>query len=63
MLDSIPYDVAEMIQNIAIDMGVSPQGVLCSALDLRPSIAAEKEEYHLYEKEYWAFMLLCAVVI
>lgn len=64
-LDSIPYEVAEMIQNIANDkMGVRPQGVLCSALDLRPSINTPKENvYHLYEKEYLPFVLLCGVVI
>lgn len=63
-LDSIPYVVAEMIQNIANEMGVSPQGVLCSALDLRPSINTPKENiYHLYEKEYLPFILLGAVVL
>lgn len=64
-LDSIPYEVAEMIQNIANDkMGVRPQGVLCSALDLRPSINTPKEKiYHLYEKEYLPFVLLCGVVL
>lgn len=64
-LDSIPYEVAEMIQNVANDkMGVRPQGVLCSALDLRPSINTPKEKiYHLYEKEYLPFVLLCGVVI
>lgn len=64
-LDSIPYEVAEMIQNIANDkMGVRPQGVLCSALDLRPSINTPKENvYHLYEKEYLPFVLLCGVVL
>lgn len=63
-LDSIPYEVAEMIQNVAKQMGVRPQGVLCSALDLRPSIDTPKETiYHLYEKEYLPFVLLCGVVI
>lgn len=63
-LDSIPYVVAEMIQNVAKQMGVRPQGVLCSALDLRPSIDTPKETiYHLYEKEYLPFVLLCGVVI
>lgn len=64
-LDSIPYEVAEMIQNVANDeMGVRPQGVLCSALDLRPSINTPKEKiYHLYEKEYLPFVLLCGVVL
>lgn len=64
-LDSIPYEVAEMIQNVANDkMGVRLQGVLCSALDLRPSIDTPKETiYHLYEKEYLPFVLLCGVVI
>lgn len=63
-LDSIPYEVAEMIQNVAKQMGASPQGVLCSALDLRPSIDTPKETiYHLYEKEYLPFVLLCGVVI
>lgn len=64
-LDSIPYEAAEMIQNVANDkMGVRPQGVLCSALDLRPSINTPKETiYHLYEKEYLPFVLLCGVVI
>lgn len=64
-LDSIPYVVAEMIQNVANDkMGVRPQGVLCSALDLRPSINTPKEKtYHLYEKEYLPFVLLCGVVL
>lgn len=64
-LDSIPYEVAEMIQNVANDeMGVRPQGVLCSALDLRPSIDTPKENtYHLYEKEYLPFVLLCGVVL
>ncbi|ETD27909.1 hypothetical protein [Helicobacter canis] len=63
-LDSIPYVVAEMIQNVANEMGVRPQGVLCSALDLRPSIATPKENiYHLYEKEYLPFVLLCGVVL
>ena len=64
-LDSIPYEVAEMIQNVANDeMGVRPQGVLCSALDLRPSINTPKENvYHLYEKEYLPFILLGAVVL
>ena len=64
-LDSIPYEVAEMIQNVANDeMGASPQGVLCSALDLRPSIDTPKENiYHLYEKEYLPFILLGAVVL
>lgn len=63
-LDSIPYVVAEMIQNVAKQMGVRPQGVLCSALDLRPSINTPKENvYHLYEKEYLPFVLLCGVVI
>ena len=51
-LDSIPYEVAEMIQNVANnEMGASPQGVLCSALDLRPSINTPKENiYHLMRK-------------
>lgn len=65
-LDSIPYVVAEMIQSVANDekMGVRPQGVLCSALDLRPSIKTDKENtYHLYEKEYLPFVLLCGVVL
>nr|WP_317404656.1 hypothetical protein [uncultured Helicobacter sp.] len=63
-LDSIPYEVAEMIQNVAKQMGVRPQGVLCSALDLRPSIDTPKETiYHLYEKEYLPFVLLCGVVV
>ncbi len=63
-LDSIPYEVAEMIQNVAKQMGVCPQGALCSALDLRPSIDTPKETiYHLYEKEYLPFVLLCGVVI
>lgn len=63
-LDSIPYVVAEMIQNVAKQMGVRPQGVLCSALDLRSSINTPKETiYHLYEKEYLPFVLLCGVVI
>lgn len=63
-LDSIPYEVAEMIQNVAKQMGVRPQGVLCSALDLRPSIDTPKENiYHLYEKEYLPFVLLCGVVV
>ena len=64
-LDSIPYEVAEMIQNVANDeMGASPQGVLCSALDLRPSINTPKQNiYHLYEKEYLPFILLGAVVL
>ncbi|MDL0079313.1 hypothetical protein [Helicobacter zhangjianzhongii] len=63
-LDSIPYEVAEMIQNVAKQMGASPQGVLCSALDLRPSIDTPKENtYHLYEKEYLPFVLLCGVVL
>ena len=64
-LDSIPYEVAEMIQDVANDeMGVRPQGVLCSALDLRPSIDTPKEKtYHLYEKEYLPFVLLCGVVL
>lgn len=64
-LDSIPYVVAEMIQNVANDeIGVRPQGVLCSALDLRPSINTPKENvYHLYEKEYLPFILLGAVVL
>ena len=64
-LDSIPYEVAEMIQNVANDeMGVRPQGVLCSALDLRPSIDTPKQNiYHLYEKEYLPFILLGAVVL
>lgn len=63
-LDSIPYEVAEMIQNVAKQMGVCPQGVLCSALDLRPSIDTPKETiYHLYEKEYLPFVLLCGVVV
>lgn len=63
-LDSIPYEVAEMIQNVAKQMGASPQGVLCSALDLRPSIDTPKEKtYHLYEKEYLPFILLGAVVL
>lgn len=63
-LDSIPYVVAEMIQNVAKQMGIRPQGVLCSALDLRPSIDTPKETiYHLYEKEYLPFVLLCGVVI
>ena len=63
-LDSIPYEVAEMIQNVANEMGVSPQGVLCSALDLRPSINTPKENvYQLYEKEYLPFVLLCGVVV
>lgn len=63
-LDSIPYEVAEMIQNVAKQMGIRPQGVLCSALDLRPSINTPKETiYHLYEKEYLPFVLLCGVVI
>lgn len=63
-LDSIPYVVAEMIQNVAKQMGASPQGVLCSALDLRPSIDTPKANiYHLYEKEYLPFILLGAVVL
>ena len=63
-LDSIPYEVAEMIQNVAKQMGASPQGVLCSALDLRPSINTPKQNiYHLYEKEYLPFILLGAVVL
>lgn len=63
-LDSIPYVVAEMIQSVANEMGISPQGVLCSALDLRPSIKTDKENtYHLYEKEYLPFVLLCGVVL
>lgn len=63
-LDSIPYVVAEMIQNVANEMGGRPQGVLCSALDLRPSINTPKEKiYHLYEKEYLPFVLLCGVVL
>lgn len=63
-LDSIPYEVAEMIQNVAKQMGASPQGVLCSALDLRPSINTPKQSiYHLYEKEYLPFILLGAVVL
>ena len=63
-LDSIPYEVAEMIQNVANEMGISPQGVLCSALDLRPSMNTPKENvYHLYEKEYLPFVLLCGVVV
>ena len=63
-LDSIPYEVAEMIQNVANEMGVRPQGVLCSALDLRPSMNTPKENiYHLYEKGYLPFMLLCGVVV
>lgn len=63
-LDSIPYVVAEMIQNVANEMGGRPQGVLCSALDLRPSIKTDKENtYHLYEKEYLPFVLLCGVVL
>lgn len=63
-LDSIPYVVAEMIQDVAKQMGVRPQGVLCSALDLRPSIKTDKEEtYHLYKKEYLPFVLLCGVVL
>lgn len=63
-LDSIPYEVAQMIQNVASEMGISPQGVLCSALDLRPSINTPKENiYQLYEKGYLPFMLLCGVVV
>ena len=63
-LDSIPYEVAETIQDVANKMGVRPQGVLCSALDLRPSINTPKEKiYHLYEKEYLPFVLLCGVVL
>lgn len=63
-LDSIPYEVAQMIHKVAGEMGISPQGVLVSALDLRPSIDTPKERlYHLYEKEYLPFVLLCGVVV
>lgn len=38
--------------------------VLCSVLDLRPSIGTNKEKtYHYYSAEYTPFVLLCGVIL
>ncbi len=59
VLDSLKETVTEFL-------GAKKQfGVLCSVLDLSPSIGTNEEDtYHIYTKdEYMPFVLLCGVVV
>lgn len=63
-LDSIPRDVASMLESQAREYLKQDVGVLVSALDLRPSIGTDKQDtYHIYPAEYLPYVLLGAIVL